>query len=157
MLDDLGLTATLEWQAAEFERRTGIRCRWKPKPAAAKLNHGHATALFRIFQEILTNVARHARARSVCLKLAQTGGEFILEVADDGRGFNERKLLQPGSLGLLGMRERAAIIGGRVEIHSAPGKGTKVIVTTPVAQPGTDSKFKPGSSRGKKTKNSHRR
>jgi PAS domain S-box-containing protein len=157
MLDNLGLTATLEWQAEEFEARTSIRCRWKPKPVIAQSNRDQATALFRIFQEILTNVARHARARSVNLKLVQNDGELILEVADNGRGFNEKKLLDHKSLGLLGMRERVAFIGGRVEIRSAPGKGTKVIVTSPIATPGKRRKLKTGGSHGKKIKNSHRR
>jgi PAS domain S-box-containing protein len=157
MLDDLGLIAALEWQAEEFEARTGICCRWKPKPVMAQSNRDQATALFRIFQEILTNVARHARARSVKLKLVQNDGELILEVADNGRGFNEKKLLDHKSLGLLGMRERAAFIGGRVEIRSAPGKGTKVIVASPNDAPGKRRKLKAGGSHGKKNKNSRRR
>jgi PAS domain S-box-containing protein len=157
MLDDLGLTATLEWQAEEFAARTGIRCRWRPKPAATHLPRDQATALFRIFQEILTNVARHARARSVKLKLVQNRGELILEVADDGKGFNEKKLLPHKSLGLLGLRERVAFIGGRMEILSAPGKGTKTTVTSPVAETVRRRKLKADGSHGKKNKNSHRR
>jgi PAS domain S-box-containing protein len=157
MLDDLGLTATLEWQAEEFAKRTGIRCRWHPKPAVTQLNRDHATALFRIFQEILTNVARHARARSVKLKLVRNRGELILKVADDGKGFDEKKLLPHKSLGLLGMRERAAFIGGQVKVCSAPGKGTKIIVTSTVAETSGRRKLKAGGSHGKKNKNSHRR
>ena len=156
MLDDLGLTATLEWQSEEFEARTGIRCLWKPRPAAVQLNRDQATALFRIFQEILTNVARHARARSVNLKLTQNHGELILEVADDGQGFDERKLRDHKSLGLLGMRERAGFIGGRIEVRSRPGNGAKITVTFPVARPPQRQKLKPGNGHGKKNKNSHR-
>jgi PAS domain S-box-containing protein len=157
MLDDLGLTATLEWQAEEFAARTGIRCRWQPKPAATQLHRDHATALFRIFQEILTNVARHARACSVKLKLVQNADELVLEVADDGKGFDEKKLPPHKSLGLLGMRERAAFIGGQVKVCSAPGKGTKIIVTSPVAETSGRKKLTAGGSHGKKNKNSHRR
>jgi PAS domain S-box-containing protein len=148
MLDDLGLTATLEWQAEEFEARTGIRCRWRPKPAATQVNRDQATALFRIFQEILTNVGRHAHARSVNLKLVQNHGELILEVSDDGRGFSEEKLLDHKSLGLLGMRERAAFMGGRVEIRSTPRKGTKVTVTSPVVESRKRRPLKTGGSNG---------
>jgi signal transduction histidine kinase len=140
ILDNLGLTAALEWQAEEFEAHSGIRCQWKPKPATATLNRDQATALFRIFQEILTNVARHAQARSGKLKLVQNHGELILEVADDGKGFNEKKLLPHKSLGLLGMRERAAFIGGRVEVIKSQKHG----------------KLKAGRSNGKKIKNSNR-
>jgi signal transduction histidine kinase len=157
MLDDLGLTATLEWQAEEFAARTGIRCRWRPKPAATDLHREPATALFRIFQEILTNVARHARARSVKLILVQKRGELILEVTDDGKGFDEKKLLPHRSLGLLGMRERVAFIGGKVKVFSAPGKGTKITVTSPVAETVKRRALKAGGSHGKKNKNSHRR
>jgi len=157
MLDDLGLTATLEWQAEEFEARTGIHCQWKLKPATVRPNRDQATALFRIFQEILTNVARHSRARSVNLRLVQNDGKLILEVADDGKGFDEKKLLLHKSLGLLGIRERAAFIGGGVEICSAPGKGAKITVTSPVTEPGRPRKLKTGGSHGQKSKNSHRR
>jgi signal transduction histidine kinase len=156
MLDDLGLTATLVWQARQFEARTGILCRWKLKPVRAQLNREQAIALFRIFQEILNNVARHARARAVNLKLVQNHSKLILEVADDGKGLNEEILLSHKSLGLLGMRERAAFIGGRVDISSASGKGTKVTVTTPIAMPDKPGKLKAGRFNGKKTKNSHR-
>lgn len=157
MLDDLGLTATLEWQAEEFAARTGLRCRWQSKLVATHLHRDHATALFRIFQEILTNVARHARARSVKLKLVQKRGELILEVADDGKGFQEKKLLPHKSLGLLGMRERVAFIGGQVKVCSVPGKGTKITVTSPVAETVKLRKLKAAGSHGKKNKNPHRR
>ena len=93
--------------------------------------------------------------RTVNLKLVRTDGELILEVADDGKGFNERELLNHKSLGLLGMRERAAFMAGRVDIRSASGKGTKVTVTTPIAVPGNAEKLKACGPYGKKTKNSH--
>jgi len=150
MLDDFGLTATLEWQAEEFERRTGIHCRWKPKPAVVHLHQDQAVAFLRIFQEILTNVGRHASARSVGLRLVQKNADLILEVADDGRGFDEKKLLAHKSLGLLGMRERVAFTGGHVEVCSAPGKGTRVTVVSPIAKPGKRRKLKADAAHGKK-------
>jgi PAS domain S-box-containing protein len=133
MLDDLGLTSTLEWQAEEFQGRTGVRCHWETRPSSVTLDRAQATALFRIFQEILSNVARHAAAQSVKLILTQSNDELVLQVADDGKGFNEKKLLDHTSLGLLGMRERAALIGGLVEIRTRRGKGTTVTVTCPLA------------------------
>ena len=132
MLDDLGLAATLQWQAEAFEKRTRIRCQWKPKPEAVILNGNAATALFRIFQETLHNVARHARARRVTLKLQKISGHLVLKVADDGAGFDESKLPVRKSLGLLGMRERAILIGADLQVQSAPGKGTTVTVTMPI-------------------------
>jgi PAS domain S-box-containing protein len=157
MLDDLGLTATLEWQAEEFTARTGIRCRWEPKPVAIQLNRHQTTTLFRIFQEILTNVARHAQASSVTLKLVHDHGELILEVADDGKGFEENRMPPHKSLGLLGMRERAALIGGRVEVCSAPGKGTIITITSAVANRGRRRISQSGGPKNKKNSNSHRR
>jgi PAS domain S-box-containing protein len=131
MLDDLGLAATIEWQAEEFAMRTGISCRWIQRPNVAVPDRAQATALFRIFQEVLTNIIRHARAQSVTLQMRQVKADVILEVTDNGIGFKPARLLDRASLGLLGMRERAARVGGRVEIRSAPGKGTRVTVITP--------------------------
>jgi PAS domain S-box-containing protein len=156
MLDDLGLSATLEWQAEEFAARTGVHCLWTQCPIVKLSNRDQSVALFRIFQEILTNVGRHARARSVRMSLVQHQGELILEVADDGRGFSEMKLRDHRSLGLLGIRERAALIGGGVEIQSAPGQGTKVIVTSPLPASGNSRKTKTGSPHGPKNKNPRR-
>jgi len=133
MLDDFGLTSTLEWQAEDFTRRTGIRCQWRRKPDVVNLDRGEATALFRIFQEALTNVARHAGARLVQLTLDQDGDCVVLQIKDDGRGFSESKLLSPESLGLLGMRERALLVGAGLEIRSAPRQGTIVTVVLPEA------------------------
>lgn len=132
MLDDLGLAATLEWQAEEFESRTGIRCQWETTPSAVALDLEKSTGLFRIFQEILSNVARHSAAQTVKLTLMQTSDELVLKVADDGKGFSQKKLVDHASLGLLGMRERAALIGGQVRIRTRLGKGSTVTITCPV-------------------------
>ncbi|HXU76070.1 MAG TPA: PAS domain S-box protein, partial [Methylomirabilota bacterium] len=154
LLDDLGLSAALEWQAQEFERRTKIRCRWKRKPPLVDLNPTQSTALFRIFQEALTNVARHARARRVNLELEHQAGFLVLEISDDGKGFRESKVFTQDSLGLLGMRERANLIGAGFQIRSAPKKGTVVTVALATQGPPANSKV---HDRSKPIKNSHRR
>jgi PAS domain S-box-containing protein len=138
ILDDLGLAAAVEWQAQEFERRTGVRCEVTSSLAAERLDRELSTALFRILQESLTNVARHAQAARVRVDLRQEGGRVVLEVADDGRGAAAGA--QVGgrrSLGVLGMRERARHLGGWLNFTSAPGKGTVVqaAIPIPVAAP----------------------
>ncbi len=132
ILDDLGLTAAIEWQAREFQNRTSIACVIHPDSVTADLEPEPATALFRIFQEILTNVARHAKASRVDVELAASNGHLILEVKDNGRGIPESKLAGEVSLGILGMRERAMLLGGKLGIRGAPGKGTTVIVSIPI-------------------------
>jgi signal transduction histidine kinase len=131
MLDDLGLVATLEWHAEEFTTRTGVHCTWLERPERVNLERGKATAVFRIFQEILTNIARHSGATTVKMVLRPDDDTLLLEVTDDGKGFKEPEIGRPASLGLLGMRERALAAGGTVEIKSAPGKGTTVSLRVP--------------------------
>jgi PAS domain S-box-containing protein len=132
VLDDLGLSAALEWQAGEFEVRTGIRCRLICDPHVESLPQDHATAMFRIFQEALTNVARHAGASSVDVSLSIEDRQLRLVVADDGRGIEEEELRSRTSLGLLGMRERAHLLGGETIIRPRNGSGTVVDVTLPL-------------------------
>jgi len=156
MLDDFGLAATLEWQAEEFAARTGISCRWLQRPTVMISDRAQATALFRIFQEILTNVGRHSRARSVTLQLRQINREVILEVTDDGKGFEPARLLDGTSLGLLGMRERAAGVGGRMEIQTASGMGTRVTLVTPAGRTPRPKKSAKPSCDGKKNQDSNR-
>jgi PAS domain S-box-containing protein len=132
VLDDLGLEAAVEWQAQEFERRTGLRCQVRSLLPDLHLERDVSTALFRIFQEALTNVARHAAATRVDVEVRQEGGRVVLEVKDDGRGLNA----EPGSgrlsLGMLGMRERARRLGGSVAWTSARGAGTVVQASIPL-------------------------
>jgi signal transduction histidine kinase len=132
ILDELGLAAALRWQARQFERRTGIRCRPKLPAQALNLDADLCIALFRAFQEILTNVARHARANSVRACLRAANGGLLLEVTDDGIGIPEDKIRHRDSLGLLGMRERAQFLGGQVTISGKPGCGTMVRVSIPL-------------------------
>ena len=131
MLDDMGLVAAIGWQAKEFQKRTGIRCRVKLPPEGTKLDIDVSTTAFRIFQEILTNVARHSRATRVDIDLEVGGDGVKLEVADNGVGIADSELNGRKSLGLLGMHERALLFGGEVSIGGAPGHGTRVSVTIP--------------------------
>jgi PAS domain S-box-containing protein len=132
ILDDLGLAAAVEWQASDFQRRSAVSCIVSVPEEDLALNREQATAFFRIFQEILTNVARHSRAGKIWVHLGAQDREVVLEVEDDGVGISPEVVSQPRALGLIGMRERAAIFGGQVEIGGAPGKGTTVIVRMPI-------------------------
>jgi signal transduction histidine kinase len=131
MLDDMGLVAAIGWQAKDFQKRTGVRCRVKLPPETTKLDIDVATTAFRIFQEILTNVARHSRATRVDIDLGVTDEQVSLEVHDNGVGIAESDLHGRKSLGLLGMHERALLFGGEVSITGSPGHGTRVAVTIP--------------------------
>jgi PAS domain S-box-containing protein len=132
ILDDFGLAAAVGWQAREFERRAGVQCVLHLREEALELSREQATAFFRIFQEILTNVARHAKAAKLWVHLDVEDRMVVLEVEDDGVGISSDAINQPHALGLLGMRERAGIFGGHVEIAGIPGKGTTVIVRMPI-------------------------
>lgn len=135
ILDDLGLVAAIEWQCQDFERRSGTRCVCKASKEAVHLERSHATAAFRICQEALTNVARHAKATSVLVRVEQANGELLVEVQDDGQGITAEQLTDSASLGLLGMRERARGLGGRLEIAARPdGKGTTVTLRLPCSE-----------------------
>jgi signal transduction histidine kinase len=131
VLDDLGLASALEWQASEFERRSGIAIQLDTSCDLAPMGRAESTALFRIFQEILTNVARHSGARHVFGSLSVEDGWVRLDVTDDGRGIRPEELDNPRSLGLLGMRERAMLHGGTFRIEPGHGGGTAVSVTLP--------------------------
>jgi PAS domain S-box-containing protein len=136
VLDDLGLAAAIEWQASEFASRNGVQCKVTVPPVDLHLDGDRATATFRIFQECLTNVIRHAQAKSVRVDLYQEEESILLIVEDDGIGFSESGFSNAfGSLGLLGMKERAQFCGGDVQISSSPGNGTTVTVRVPVDIP----------------------
>jgi signal transduction histidine kinase len=132
MLDDMGLVAAVGWQAKEFQKRTGIRVRIKLPPESARPDIDVATTMFRIFQEILTNVARHSRATRIDVDLQIAEDKVSLEVADNGVGIAEADLNGRKSLGLLGMHERALLFGGEVSITGRTGEGTRVLVTIPL-------------------------
>lgn len=126
VLDDLGLVAAIEWQCQDFERRSGIRCLCEASFDQIKISPARATAAFRICQEALVNVARHAKASFVRVLVKESGHDVLIEIQDNGQGIPSEKLNDAASLGLLGMRERSMAIGGRLEIAGWPGKGTTV-------------------------------
>jgi signal transduction histidine kinase len=132
MLDDLGLAASIEWLAHDFEKRTGIVCEVSVSSPDLPLLRAQSLALFRIFQETLTNVARHAEAQHVEIQLAATSEMVTLQVHDDGRGIQADEIVGLHSLGLLGMRERAQRLGGTFDIQGVPGDGTIVTVSIPL-------------------------
>jgi signal transduction histidine kinase len=133
ILDDLGLAAAVEWVTEEFQARTGTKVQLTLPGVDLVIDREHATALFRILQEILTNVARHANATQVSVRLVQEEGSLILEVHDNGKGVSKEDLSAGRSLGILGMRERALLLGGELAISGAPALGTTVTVRIPAA------------------------
>ena len=133
VLDSLGLCAAIEWVAADFQKRTEIRCKASVPGQGLAMDRDRSTALFRILQESLTNVARHAQATKVEIHLWREAGEVILTVRDNGHGVPLSDLKDPHSIGLLGMRERASMLGGRCAIKAQAGGGTTVEVRLPIA------------------------
>jgi PAS domain S-box-containing protein len=133
-LDHLGLAAAIELEGAALARRTGIRCRVVGNRRVAKLDGVQTTAVFRIVQEALTNVVRHASASAITISINGTARSTSVKVRDNGRGMNAERMADPAAMGLLGMRERAEMIGATLTIGSHPGKGTIVSV---VASAGT--------------------
>ena len=133
MLDQLGLPATVDWHATEFSERTGIACSVRSQVGEGPLPGPVTTALYRILQECLTNVARHAKASMVEITLERVDGDVALSVRDDGRGILEEAIGSPRSLGLLGMQERCRAVGGALSILRRPDQGTLIQVRIPVA------------------------
>jgi signal transduction histidine kinase len=137
VLDDLGLVAALEWQAREFEKRTGTRCVFESSLDNLLLTRDASTAVFRISQEALTNVARHAGATRVDIKLEERDERLYLEIGDNGSGIRneerEEAITSPASLGLLGIRERARRLGGEVAVTTGAAGGTSVKLSVPIA------------------------
>jgi signal transduction histidine kinase len=136
ILDDFGLAAAIEWQVEEFGSRTGIVSRLEKSGFEPELPRDQATALFRIFQEILTNIMRHARADRVDVRLEEQNGTLLLEVRDNGRGITESEINDSKAFGLLGMRERLYPWNGRVDFFGRRGQGTVVTVHLPLAPKG---------------------
>jgi PAS domain S-box-containing protein len=134
ILDDLGIAAALEWQAEDFSRRTQIRCDFTSKPKDIVFDQDHSTAIFRIFQEALTNVARHSNASRVKAVLTKKTDTIVLTIEDNGKGIEENQIADPKAFGIIGMRERAHFLGGEVRVNGAPGKGTSITVSIPPAK-----------------------
>jgi signal transduction histidine kinase len=134
MLDDYGLLPALQWYANEFSGRTGIQVNVEGDERIERLPQSSEISLFRIVQEALNNVAKHARAGRVHIALERSDGQFVMSVSDDGMGMDAAS--HPGSgrrsgLGMVTMRERTQAVGGRFEIGAAPGRGTRVVVRIP--------------------------
>jgi signal transduction histidine kinase len=132
VLDSLGLAAAIEWQALDFQQRTGIRCEVKIEVKEAIWDQEFSTICFRIYQETLTNIIRHSKATHVDVRLAQIGNELVLTVRDNGRGISEKEIINARSIGLIGMRERVAQVGGEVFFFGLPGRGTTVTMRVPM-------------------------
>jgi signal transduction histidine kinase len=132
VLDEIGLAAAFEWQAREFQRRTGIRCHLHIPAKFVDPDKERSTALFRIYQELLTNVARHANATRVNVALTDGEGGLALTVEDNGRGIKEKEIESPRSLGFLGLRERVLAFNGTINVKGDEGKGTRVSVSVPM-------------------------
>ena len=131
MLDDLGLLAALEWQSHEFEKRSGIVTEFINLTGNKEIPAKLKTGLFRIFQESLTNVARHANAKKIIASLKFDNNNLTLTITDDGKGFTIKNIESKKTLGLFGMKERTMEMGGKYEIKSEPGKGTTVSIIVP--------------------------
>jgi PAS domain S-box-containing protein len=134
LLDDLGLVPAIEWVVQNFQQRSGVPCELE-LDEALELQEPHATAVFRIVQEALANVAKHAQAKQVRVKVAQEGGEIVLAVEDDGVGFRPGDPRKPQSLGLSGLRERAYLLQGSVQVTSEPGRGSRIEARIPLPGP----------------------
>lgn len=131
ILDDLGLQEALKWQAREFQKRSGIHCQFATNNKGAMVPAGIAIALFRIYQESLTNIRRHAGASEVVSELKFNKHQLILLIRDNGKGFDKRDIEQKKTLGILGMEERVLKLGGSLDVQSEPRKGTQVKVVIP--------------------------
>ncbi len=132
LLDHLGIGAAIEWQMTEFEKRTGIQCSVFIKPKGIILDQEISIAIFRILQELLTNVVRHAQARKIRCALEKKKDMITLHFIDNGKGITQKQISKPGSFGLMGIRERVNYLDGKIEIKGIPGKGTSVTISIPL-------------------------
>jgi signal transduction histidine kinase len=132
ILDSLGLVAALEWQANEFQSRTNIPCHVVASVDDSQFHQQLATVFFRIYQEALTNIIRHAKATHVEVRLVEDAARLVLTVKDNGRGISEEEIANTRSIGLVGMRERAMLIGGEITLQGAPGQGTTMTLRVPL-------------------------
>lgn len=137
MLDALGLSAAIEWHSEEFQRRTGISCAVHVPENLLVIPDDERIAVFRIYQEALTNIARHAKAKNVLVSLEREQNEAVLTISDDGVGFPVDRLEQGQSLGVVGMRERALLLGARFQIRSSQGNGTTITLRIPLGDAAT--------------------
>ncbi|MBC7962371.1 MAG: HAMP domain-containing protein [Steroidobacteraceae bacterium] len=138
ILDDLGLMAAIEWQAQEFQKRSGIICEVSSSFDCDTLDRCRSTALFRVVQESLTNICRHTEATLARITLEGSGNMLVASVTDNGKGISETRISDPDSLGLIGMRERARLLGGEVNISRLAEGGTSIRMTIPLDERGKE-------------------
>jgi signal transduction histidine kinase len=136
MLDHLGLAVAIEWLAQDFQKRTGIKCAVSIDPEELRLDADMSFSIYRIVQETLTNISRHAEASRVTISLKQSADRVELVVRDNGKGITQEQLAKPNSYGLLGIRERAYHWGGEAVISGKKGQGTTVKVSIPLMEKG---------------------
>jgi signal transduction histidine kinase len=134
VLDHLGLIEAIEWQAKEFQGRNKIKCNFKSDLKNIVLDKDRTTAIFRVFQETLTNVIRHANSTKVDVALEKYNGNLLLRVEDNGKGISDSEINNIKSIGIIGMRERSFIIGGELNIKGKKGRGTVVTLEIPLAE-----------------------
>lgn len=131
IIDDLGLVAALEWKCTDFEEKMGIRCKFKSTVKERKFENNFGINAFRILQETLTNVGRHAKAKTVTVSVSENENELLLEIADDGKGISPENIQNGKTLGIIGMRERAALLGGKLLIEGTKDRGTRTKLILP--------------------------
>jgi len=127
LLDDLGLVPAIQWQVGDFGQRTGIKCKLATNAEDIAIDRDISTAFFRILQEALTNVARHANATKVNICLRRKADNLELKIIDNGKGITKKQIQDPKSFGLMGMRERIEYLGGEFKITGIRGKGTTLV------------------------------
>jgi signal transduction histidine kinase len=132
MLDDLGLVSAIEWQSDEFQKRFHIKSEIENNIGNISVNSEKSTAIFRIFQESLTNVLRHSKATQLKTTLSLENNELVMKISDNGIGFDENEIHKKKSLGILGMKERTIMLGGSYQISSQENEGVTVLVKLPL-------------------------
>jgi signal transduction histidine kinase len=131
-LDHLDLSDAIEFEAGVMARRTGLRCRVSSLPQGSRLDQAQAIAAFRVFQEAMTNITRHANASAIRIRLSETRGTFSMDIQDNGRGIRKSEVRNPSSIGLLGMHEAVEPLGGTLSVTGRRGRGTTVVVRFPL-------------------------
>jgi signal transduction histidine kinase len=134
ILDELGIVPAIEWHAEEFQTRMGIRCKVCFNTEDIVMDKDRSTVIYRIFQEALTNVARHANATMVNTSVKKRDGKLTLKIRDNGKGISEEELSSMKSFGIIGIRERACFVGGEAKIEGIKGKGTTITVKIPLSR-----------------------
>jgi signal transduction histidine kinase len=132
IIDDLGLIAALEWKCHDFEEKTGVGCKFISTVKERKFENHFGINAYRILQETLTNVSRHSKATSVTVSVHESDEELFMEIADNGVGIDKDREKNGKTLGIVGMKERAALLGGKLSIEGEPGKGTNTKLILPL-------------------------